>query len=138
MKPVIKATLLAYFVLAPVWNSVSFEIAYRTTLYNQTGCTIEVAPDLIDSKARYTIPRGKSVTFAGGFSTERFAIKSGDDALYYRFPLTEHFARDYAGRKSGRRDYVYALLPDFRIYLADTSGSVLQQQPKGFPIAPGR
>jgi hypothetical protein len=113
-----------------------FEIAYRTTFYNKTNRTVELSPDLVDSKARYLVNPERSVAFVGGFSTVRFAIKSGDRTLYYRFPLTADFRTNYSGRRSGKKEYSYALLKDFRIYLTDGTGTPLRQQPGGFPLTP--
>jgi hypothetical protein len=136
MNPLTPKLLAACLLLTGSFVAFGFEIAYRSSFKNRTSEIVELAPDLVDSKARYVVAPGCSAAFVGGFSTVRFAINSGDRTRYYRFPLTVDFGTQSSGRKSGRKEHFYALLKDFKIYVTDRTGTPLKEQPTGFPLSP--
>ena len=65
----------------------ALEFAYYTSLRNESGKSIEVTPDVIGGRSHYTVQPGRTY-FLGGFSTERFMVRTPKHVLDYKFPLT--------------------------------------------------
>jgi hypothetical protein len=109
----------------------ALEFAYYTSLRNDSRKSIEVTPDVIDGRSlHYTVQPGRTVTFLGGFSTERFMIRTSKHVLDYKFPLT--FGAKPAPYK-GRRRHSYVFTGDSMIYPLDPDGQIVHTA-RGFPL----
>ena len=117
-----------------VFNSVggaAFEIAYFTTLRNGSDRSIDLDPDLESGHTHYTLAPGHTLTFLGSLSTVRFAIRTGQQTLYYRFPLSFGAVPT---RHKGRQNHSYIFTRDHKIFPIAPDGSVVQDARNGFPI----
>jgi hypothetical protein len=112
-------------------SGAAFEIAYFTTLRNGSGRSIDLDPDLESGHTHYTLAPGQTLTFLGGLSTVRFSIRTGQQTLYYRFPLS--FGAVPTHHK-GRQNHSYIFTRDHKIFPIAPDGSVVQDSRNGFPI----
>jgi hypothetical protein len=110
----------------------ALEFAYYTSLRNDSRETIEIMPDAINGRSHYTIQPGETMTFLGGFSTERFVIGMPKHTFQYKFPLS--FGAQPAHYK-GRQKHSYVFTRQHAIYPLDPAGVIVHDAP-GFPLIP--
>jgi hypothetical protein len=103
-----------------------------TSLRNDSRETIEITPDAMNGRSHYTVQPGETVTFLGGFSTQRFLIRTPKHTFQFKFPLSfgaqpTHF--------KGRQKHLYVFTRQHAIYPLDTDEAAVHNA-AGFPLVP--
>ena len=110
----------------------ALEIAYYTSLRNDSADTIEVTPDAANGRSHYAIQPGQTVIFLGGFSTVQFVVRTQKHAFAYKFPFTFGALPTHY---KGRQQHSYVFSRGQAIYPVDPHGAIVRDAP-GFPLTP--
>jgi hypothetical protein len=110
----------------------ALEFAYYTSLRNDSGQSIEVIPDVIHGRWHYTVQPGQTLVFLGGFSTERFVIRTPKHTFAYTFPF--RFGAQPTSYR-GRQRHSFVFTREHVIYPLDPAGAMAYDA-AGFPLTP--